>query len=296
MQTWSRRVREREHGRIALVPTMGALHEGHLSLVEIARRQADHVVASIFVNPTQFNDPEDLRNYPRDLERDKALLASAGAEVLFAPDAADIYPPGAATFVLVEGLSHRLCGAYRPDHFRGVTTVVLKLLAIVRPHVAIFGEKDYQQLVIIRRMAADLHQDVEIASAPIVRESDGLAMSSRNRLLSREERIAARCLSRALDAAEAAAAGGENDPEALVAAAPAVLGREPLARPDYVEAVDPATLGRPKKPARAVAAEPSPPPAPTRVLLALAVWIGRTRLIDNRVLTLAAVSQERRSA
>jgi pantoate--beta-alanine ligase len=283
MQAWGREVRGRDAARIALVPTMGALHAGHLSLVEIARRHADRVVASVFVNPTQFDRADDFARYPRDLERDGALLASAGVDVVFAPDAAEMYPPGAQTSVSVERLAEPLCGAHRPGHFRGVATVVLKLFHIVQPHVAVFGEKDYQQFALIRRMVRDLHVDIDVVGAPIVREDDGLAMSSRNRHLDPAERAAALCLVRALDAAEACVAAGERDTVALVEAANAVIAREPRARAEYVVAVDPETL--------APAAEVAGP-----VVLALAVWIGSTRLIDNRQLTVPAVHRERRSA
>jgi len=283
MQAWIREARERDHVRLALVPTMGALHAGHLSLVELARRHADKVVASVFVNPTQFDRADDFARYPRDLERDGALLASAGVDVVFAPDAAEMYPPGAQTSVSVERLAEPLCGAHRPGHFRGVATVVLKLFHIVQPHVAIFGEKDYQQLALIRRMVRDLHVDIDVVGAPIVREDDGLAMSSRNRHLDPAERAAALCLVRALDAAEACVAAGERDTVALVEAANAVIALEPRARAEYVVAVDPDTL--------APAAEVAGP-----VVLALAVWIGSTRLIDNRQLTVPAVHRERRSA
>jgi len=283
MQAWGREVRGRDAARIALVPTMGALHAGHLSLVEIARRHADRVVASVFVNPTQFDRADDFARYPRDLERDGALLASAGVDVVFAPDAAEMYLPGAQTSVSVERLAEPLCGAHRPGHFRGVATVVLKLFHIVQPHVAVFGEKDYQQLALIRRMVRDLHVDIDVVGAPIVREDDGLAMSSRNRHLDPAERAAALCLVRALDAAEACVAAGERDTVALVEAANAVIAREPRARAEYVAAVDPETL--------APAAEVAGP-----VVLALAVWIGSTRLIDNRQLTVPAVHRERRSA
>lgn len=283
MQAWGRAMRGRDAARIALVPTMGALHAGHLSLVEIARRHADRVVASVFVNPTQFDRADDFARYPRDLERDGALLASAGVDVVFAPDAAEMYPPGAQTSVSVERLAEPLCGAHRPGHFRGVATVVLKLFHIVQPHVAVFGEKDYQQLALIRRMVRDLHVDIDVVGAPIVREDDGLAMSSRNRHLDPAERAAALCLVRALDAAEACVAAGERDTVALVEAANAVIALEPRARAEYVVAVDPDTLA----PAAEVAGT---------VVLALAVWIGSTRLIDNRQLTVPAVHRERRSA
>ena len=283
MQAWSREVRVRDGARVALVPTMGALHEGHLSLVDLARRHADKVVASVFVNPVQFDRADDFARYPRDVERDGALLAGAGADVLFAPDVAEIYPPGAQTYVTVDGLSQPLCGAHRPGHFRGVATVVLKLFTIVQPHVAVFGEKDYQQLALIRRMVRDLFLDVDVVGAQIVREADGLAMSSRNRHLDPDERIAARCLAAALEAADAAVAAGERQAADLLAAAIAVLAREPRARVEYVAVVDPDTLQNVLT-------------VDERALVALAVWVGSTRLIDNRLLVIPAVKAERRSA
>lgn len=283
MQAWSREVRGRDGLRVALVPTMGALHEGHLSLIELARRHADRVVASVFVNPVQFDRADDFARYPRDLERDGALLAGAGADVLFAPDVSEIYPAGSQTYVTVENLSQPLCGAHRPGHFRGVATVVHKLFTIVSPHVAVFGEKDFQQLALIRRMVRDLFLDIDVVGAPIVREADGLAMSSRNRHLAAAERTAARCLFAAIEAAEAAVVGGAHDPAAVLEAANAALAREPLARVDYVALVDPDTLA----PATRV---------DDRALLALAVWIGSTRLIDNRLLVVPSMKSERRSA
>lgn len=283
MQAWSREVRGRDGLRVALVPTMGALHDGHLSLIEIARRHADRVVASVFVNPVQFDRADDFARYPRDLERDGALLAGAGADVLFAPDVSEIYPAGSQTFVTVEQIAQPLCGAHRPGHFRGVATVVLKLFTSVQPHVAVFGEKDFQQVALIRRMVRDLFLDIDIVGAPIVREADGLAMSSRNRHLSGPERAAALCLAAALDAAEAAVAAGTRDPAVVLAAANEAIAREPLACVDYVSLVDPDTLA----PVAGV---------DDRALLALAVWIGSTRLIDNRLLVVPAIKSERRSA
>jgi pantoate--beta-alanine ligase len=283
MQAWSREVRGRDRLKVALVPTMGALHEGHLSLIQLARRHADRVVASVFVNPVQFDRADDFARYPRDLEKDGALLAGAGADVLFAPDVSEIYPPGSQTFVNVEQLAQPLCGAHRPGHFRGVATVVCKLLTIVRPDVAVFGEKDFQQLALIRRMVQDLYLDVDIIGAPIVREADGLAMSSRNRHLDAADRVAARCLAAALDAADASVVAGARDAAAILNAASAALAGEPRARVDYVSLVDPDTL----TPLTSV---------DERALLALAVWIGSTRLIDNRVLVVPAIKTERRSA
>ena len=230
---------ERAAGRrIALVPTMGALHAGHASLFKIARQRADRVWVSIFVNPTQFDDPRDLAAYPRTQEADLAICRDGGVELVFAPDAAEMYPVGAQTAVEPGALAAPLCGAARPGHFRGVATVVTKLLIAAKPHVAVFGEKDYQQLAIIRRMVRDLDFAIEIASVPIVREADGLAMSSRNAYLTAADRAAALSLSKGLAAAERAHAGGERSAAALVAAARAPIEAEPRATIDYVELRD----------------------------------------------------------
>jgi pantoate--beta-alanine ligase len=253
---------------IGFVPTMGYLHEGHLSLVRESKARTDVTVVSIFVNPTQFGPNEDFQKYPRDLAKDTAYLGPGGVDVLFYPSAAEVYPPGYRTYAEVTGLQDRLCGRSRPGHFRGVVTVVLKLFEIVRPDLAFFGAKDAQQVLIIRRMARDLDLDVEIVTCPIVREPDGLAMSSRNAYLGPEERRAALALSTGLRWAERAVAAGERDAARLVAGIRAVLEAEPLARIDYVEAVDPETL----EPVAEVRGE---------VLVALAVFIGPTRLIDN---------------
>ena len=261
----------RQGKRIGFVPTMGYLHEGHLSLVRESKRRADVTAVSIFVNPTQFGPNEDFQKYPRDLEKDTAYLEQGGADCLFYPAAADVYPPGYRTFAEVTGLQDKLCGRSRPGHFRGVATVVLKLFEIVRPDLAFFGAKDAQQVLIIRRMAADLDLDLEVVTCPIVREPDGLALSSRNAYLGPDERTAARALSTSLRWAERAAAAGERDAARLVAGIRAVLEAEPLARIDYVEAVDPESL----EPVAAIRGE---------VLIALAVFIGPTRLIDNILL------------
>ena len=253
---------------IGFVPTMGYLHEGHLSLVRESRRRAGVTVVSIFVNPTQFGPNEDFQKYPRDLAKDSAYLERGGVDCLFYPAVAEIYPPGYRTSVEVTGLQDRLCGRSRPGHFRGVATVVLKLFEIVRPDLAFFGAKDAQQVLIIRRMAADLDLDVEIVTCPIVREPDGLALSSRNAYLGPEERKAALALSTGLRWAERAVAAGERDTARLLDGIRSVLEAEPLARIDYVEAVDPETL----EPVAEVRGE---------VLAALAVFIGSTRLIDN---------------
>ena len=260
----------RDGRRIALVPTMGALHEGHLSLMRIARPLADVLVVSVFVNPTQFAQGEDYTRYPRDLARDSSLASGAGTDVLFAPDAAGMYPPGHATAVDAGPITGVLEGKSRPGHFRGVATVVTKLFNIVRPHVAVFGRKDAQQLAVIRRAAADLDQGVEIVGAPTVRETDGLAMSSRNAYLSAAERAQAPVLRKALDAALAAAVGGERDCARLLSVMRAVIAAQPLAAIDYVSIADAGTLEelsslRPGAPA----------------LASLAVRFGATRLIDN---------------
>ncbi len=259
---------KKEGKRIGFVPTMGYLHDGHLSLVRESQARAGVTVVSIFVNPAQFGPNEDFKKYPRDLGKDTAYLKRAGVDCLFCPDAAEIYPPGYRTYVEVEGLQDRLCGKSRPGHFRGVATVVLKLFDIVGADLAFFGAKDAQQVLIIKRMAADLDLDIEIVTCPIVREPDGLALSSRNAYLSPAERKAAVALSISLRWAERAVGAGERDAAKLVAGIRSVLEGEPLARIDYVEAVDPETL----EPVAEIRGD---------VLVALAVFFGATRLIDN---------------
>ncbi len=270
MQHWADSVRQRAL-RIGLVPTMGYLHAGHVSLVHEARRRADVVVASIFVNPLQFGANEDLSRYPRDLEGDTASLSAAGTDVLFLPTAASMYAEGFQTSVSVDKVTRGLCGASRPTHFGGVATVVAKLFNAVKPHVAVFGEKDFQQLVTIRRMAADLSFDIEIVGAAIVREPDGLAMSSRNAYLSAAERQAALCLSKALAAAQAEVARGAGSAAEIIASVRRIIAAEPLARLDYANLVDPQTM----EDVATIDGE---------ALLALAVFVGKTRLIDNRIL------------
>jgi len=270
MRQWSERQR-RGRQRIVLVPTMGFLHEGHLCLVRKARLRGDLVVASIFVNPAQFAPGEDFATYPRDFERDRGMLEAENVDVLFHPSVEQIYPAGSQTVVDVEKLSLPLCGSVRQGHFRGVATVVAKLFNIVRPHLAIFGEKDYQQLQVIRRMVRDLGMDVEIVGHPIVREADGLAMSSRNAYLTPAERQAALCLSRALCKAERLVRRGEVTAAKIVERVRAELDNEPLAAVEYVKLCDVETLDEVDK-----IREPA--------LLALAVRIGKARLIDNRVL------------
>ena len=272
VREWSRG--ERAAGRrVAFVPTMGALHEGHLSLVSEGKRRAESVVVSIYVNPTQFGPNEDLARYPRDVDGDLAKLSSAGADAVFLPSDDAMYPAGAQTFVTVEKISKPLCGLSRPGHFRGVATVVAKLLMMVEPGVAIFGEKDFQQLALIRTMVRDLSVPVEIVGCPIVREKDGLAMSSRNAYLSKEERAAALSLSRSLGIARAMANAGERDAARILAAVRREIEETGLARIDYAEIVDPETLDTLKE-----IRGPS--------LLALAVFFGKTRLIDNALLGL----------
>ena len=258
--------------RVGLVPTMGYLHEGHLSLIREAKRRAQRVVVTLFVNPTQFGAGEDLDRYPRDFERDRALCETEGADALFAPEARDMYPPCHATRVDVSGtLTSGLCGAKRPGHFAGVATVVTKLFNLCEPDVAVFGQKDAQQAAVIKRVTADLDLPVEIVVAPIVRERDGLAMSSRNVYLSPEERTQAPVLKRSLDAAAALYRGGERRSRVIVEAARSLVGSAPLAKIDYVDMVDAKSLAP-------VDMLESP------ALLAVAVYFGTTRLIDNTLL------------
>ncbi len=254
-----------------LVPTMGALHEGHLSLVRAAKTQCGTVAVSIFVNPTQFGPREDLSKYPRQLERDCQLLEKEDVDILFAPSVEEIYPQGNVTWVLVEGLSEKLDGRSRPGHFRGVTTIVAKLFHIIEPHAAFFGQKDAAQLAIIRRMVRDLNFPVEIIACPIVREPDGLAMSSRNAYLSREERARALVLRGALELAEREFQAGERAAKKLIFGAQQLIVAEPQVRLDYVEIVDPDTLDPVERISGAA-------------LIAVAAYVGSTRLIDNIIL------------
>ena len=254
--------------RIAFVPTMGFLHDGHASLLREGRRRGDVLALSIFVNPTQFGPNEDLARYPRDLERDLEIARSAGVDLVWTPTPEQVYPPGYATYVDVEGLTDVLCGASRPGHFRGVTTVVCKLFNVVQPTVALFGEKDFQQLAVIRRMTADLNLPVEIVGLPIVREADGLAMSSRNVYLSGDERRQALALSQGLALARQLVAGGERDGAAIVAAVSALIEAGPDARIDYVRICHRETL----RVQACVDADS---------VLLLAAFVGKTRLIDN---------------
>ncbi len=253
---------------VGLVPTMGALHDGHLSLIRRARVENGLVVVSMFVNPTQFGPGEDLERYPRPIQRDREVTQAAGADLIFAPTVHEMYPEGYCTWVDVEGLTAGLCGGSRPRHFRGVCTVVTKLLNICRPDRAYFGEKDAQQLAVVGRMARDLDLEVEIVPCPTVREADGLAMSSRNARLTVEERAQAPVLYRALVRARELVQGGERDAAGLERAVRAVLAGAPLGRVDYVEIVSRADLS----PVALLEGE---------CLVAVAVWFGDTRLIDN---------------
>lgn len=262
---------ERAGRRIALVPTMGYLHEGHASLLREGRKRGDVLVLSIFVNPIQFGKNEDLDRYPRDMERDCQLAEACGVDIVFIPTAAEMYPQGFQTGVTVRDIALPLCGASRPGHFDGVATVVTKLFNIVRPDVALFGNKDYQQLAVIRRMTADLNMPVDIVGMPIVRESDGLAMSSRNAYLSPSERQSALCLSRAITRARELFAGGERAVAVLTRETRAVIEHERAAEIDYVEFRDGVMLREQET-------------VDAGTLLALAVKIGQTRLIDNTVL------------
>ena len=257
--------------RVGLVPTMGALHEGHASLLRAARAECGYVAVSLFVNPTQFGPGEDLARYPRPIQNDLAVCRREGADLVFAPAAAEMYPEGFATTVRVAGLSEKMCGAFRPGHFDGVCTVVAKLLAIVQPDVAYFGEKDAQQLAIVRRMAADLNLPVEIRGCPLVREPDGLAASSRNAYLSADERRRAPALSAALAEARLALAAGERDAAKVAAAVRRRLEAAAGVEIQYVAVVDPDTLADLARIA-------------DKVLVAVAAKVGTTRLIDNVLL------------
>lgn len=269
MQSWSDRTRAARK-TIGFVPTMGYLHEGHASLVDVARKKTDVVVASIFVNPIQFGPQEDLARYPRDFARDRKLLLAHKTDVIFYPDEAEMYARDFSTHVDVAGLTETLCGASRPGHFRGVATVVAKLFNIVKPDVAVFGAKDAQQAFVIKRMVRDLNFDVEIVIAPTVREPDGLAMSSRNTYLTPVQRRQATVLHRSLQLAEGLIADGERNPGKVIRLVTRLIEQESSGRIEYVSMVDASTLHDAKK-------------IQGEVLIALAVYFGKTRLIDNVV-------------
>ena len=270
MQRWSEDQRL-ERKTVAFVPTMGFLHEGHLSLVREAKNRGDVVVVSIFVNPMQFNQSSDFDKYPRDEGQDERALETLGTDVLFMPPPAEIYPDSYQSAVEVEKVSQPLCGAFRPGHFRGVTTVVAKLFNMVKPHCALFGEKDFQQCVVIKRMVKDLNFDIDIITLPTVREDDGLAMSSRNARLSADERETSLCVSRALTTAQELVSGGQSSPAVILQAVQQVLTQDAEVRVEYASLCHPETLE-----------EVGQIAGPT--LLAIAVWVGDVRLIDNCVL------------
>jgi len=265
------KILKKESKTVGFVPTMGYLHDGHLSLIKTAKQHTDIVVVSIFVNPKQFSPDEDLASYPRDIKRDEEMARLAGADVLFNPSVEDMYPEGYATYVDVKGPADTLCGKMRPGHFRGVATVVIKLFGIVKPDIAYFGQKDAQQSIIIRKMVEDLNMDIYIKVLPTVREKDGLAMSSRNTYLSEKERMDALCLNQALEKCEEAVKSGERDAVKIIKMMEKIIKAKPTARIDYIEAVDMKTL-------RAVSTVSG------GTLMALAVFIGKTRLIDNAIL------------
>ena len=269
MKEFSSRAR-RAGKTIAFVPTMGYFHDGHLSLMRGGRKQGDLLVVSLFVNPTQFGPNEDFKNYPRDFERDGKMAEEVGVDVLFVPEAMEMYPPDHQTVVRVEKVTQNLCGKSRPTHFQGVTTVVMMLFEIVMPHVAIFGEKDYQQLVTIQQMAKDLHMSVEVVGMPTVREADGLAMSSRNTYLLPEERKAALSLHRSLQKAKELLQKGERNADWIINEVKGILQSEPLVRIDYAQICDAYTLQDVDR-------------IDGDVVIALAAYLGKTRLIDNFV-------------
>lgn len=270
MQRWAE-ARRVEGKKIAFVPTMGFLHEGHLSLVREGKKRGDVVVVSIFVNPIQFNQQADFDKYPKSFEQDRKMLEEIGADALFCPEASEMYPEGFQTSIEVEKVSQPLCGAFRPGHFRGVATVVAKLFNIVKPHYALFGEKDFQQCVVIQRMAKDLSFDLEVIPMPTVRESDGLAMSSRNARLSPEEWQKSLCISQALQTAADMVSRGEREADAILRTVREMLDRQGGIRIEYASLCHPESLEE----VRAVS-------GPT--LLAIAAWVGEVRLIDNKVI------------
>lgn len=272
MQEIANRLRE-EKKVIGFVPTMGHLHQGHLSLIKLARKKCNILVVSIFVNPKQFGPKEDYELYPRDFERDKKLLQAEKVDIIFYPTVEEMYPPNFYTEVTISYLTDTLCGAFRPGHFNGVTTVVAKLFNIVKPHFAVFGEKDYQQMVVIKKMVKDLNWDIEIISAPTVREEDGLAISSRNLYLSPEERRRALVLYKALKAGEKLVKKGEKDPKKIKETIRSLIEKENPEKIEYVEVVDPETL----HPVSSIESS---------VLCAVGVWFGKARLIDNLLVKL----------
>ena len=267
MRKWSEE-QKCDGEKIIFVPTMGALHEGHLSLLREGKKHGGKLVLSIYVNPTQFAPGEDFEKYPKNLDADSAMAEKCGVDIIFAPECSKMYPEGYQTFVEVEKITNMLCGKARPSHFKGVTTVVAKLFNIVRPDIAIFGKKDFQQLVIIKRMAQDLNMDIEIIGYPIVRENDGLAMSSRNKYLNHNERIAAASINKSLRTAQKMIEDGETNATAIVSRIESIIEESGIPRIDYISIADPQTLEDVDKITR---------PA----LIAIAAFVGKARLIDN---------------
>ena len=270
MQEYSESVRL-QGKRIAFVPTMGFFHEGHLDLMRIGRKWGDVLVVSIYVNPTQFGPTEDFEQYPRDFERDRAMAEGVGVDVIYAPSHREMYPEGYSTYVLVGGVTENLCGLSRPNFFRGVATVCTKLFHIVKPHVTVFGRKDFQQLMTIRRMVQDLNLDIDVVGMPTTREPDGLAMSSRNVYLKKEERESALSLSRSLLMAQSRYAAGERDARKIEAEVRRFIEGHPFVKIDYARICDVQTMRDVER-------------IEQETVLALAVWVGKTRLIDNHVL------------
>jgi pantoate--beta-alanine ligase len=262
----------REGISIGFVPTMGFLHEGHLSLIRAARQDCDQVVVSIFVNPLQFGPHEDFARYPRHLDRDARMVEGAGGDILFVPEASRMYSEDHQTSVTVQGLDRNLCALFRPGHFQGVTTVVCKLFNLVKPDIAYFGQKDYQQLIIIKKMVHDLNMDIHIKGLPVIREKDGLAMSTRNTYLEKEEREAALCLYRSMCRAQQMRREGVVRASVIIAEIQKIIHNEPMVRPEYVQICDPETLEVLEV-------------IEDKALLAMAVYLGKTRLIDNCILS-----------
>ncbi|MBU1037913.1 MAG: pantoate--beta-alanine ligase [Candidatus Omnitrophica bacterium] len=262
------KILRKEGKTIGFVPTMGYLHVGHMSLVKAAKKHTDVVVLSIFVNPLQFGPKEDFKKYPRDIKRDEALAGDAGVDIMFCPSVSEIYPEGYTTYVNVENFTDKLCGISRPEHFKGVATVVAKLFNIVKPDVAYFGQKDVQQAIVIKKMARDLNMDIEIKAMPIIRESDGLAMSSRNIYLSEAERREALVLNRSLEKASALTVAGERDSGKIIKEMKELISQKPMVKIDYVSIVDTKDL----KDIPVISGE---------ALVAIAAIVGSTRLIDN---------------
>jgi len=279
MKTYAR-IMKKENKLIGLVPTMGYLHEGHMSLMRVARKQCDVVILSIFVNPIQFDPSEDYNKYPRDTKRDEEFARTSGADVVFYPKKEDMYPKGFSTYVEVEGITENLCGRSRKGHFRGVTTVVAKLFEITKPDIAYFGQKDAQQAIVIKKMICDINMDVTVKIMPIVREKDGLAMSSRNTYLTKGERKEAVLIHKALESAEEAVLSGERDPKKIIKVACDIISEVSPVKIDYISIVDTKDLRDITTPLKG------------EILIAVAVFIGKTRLIDNAILNVGEKTEK----